>query len=518
MKIHYSLDSAVALDPSREELLLIMKVAGVDQFWLHGYFFGHMATPIPEMIQAKERLEAFGFEVAVINVPIGHPGNSANPDDPTLDFSLPVSWRYRIDRLGNPVYFCADIEAVMIEESAAAMHELKAAGFTQVLMDDDLRQGNWGAEIEGCYCEYCLAEFNEGWQHNETRESLGQRLDSIEITTELQDWVAFQCSKVTQYMSAMAIPGIELGTMVMADGDERHGLDLAEIQAAVPDCFFRVGEHQFNDDTFGNPNGKSWEYISTLKHLNRIPRDKAYSETTVFPDRALTAENLVYKAKMALALGIPNIMVMSGLCVIQADYWAVWTEALDDMKKMDEQCYPTERVYPVHLLYGTHGVYQEPLYPSPLPVLSGLPVKPVRADESDGTGEILCVFGDYRLGEEWERHLSGYKQIILDLAAAKRNPDKVNNPQYPQILAWQHEVGAGTPLEEISLLRTLVVDHSWDFPWLSEGGQVGLVWLKEIQSVILFNMEEIISESVLMYKGAQRPLTLQPLSFQIVKL
>ncbi|MBP1993812.1 hypothetical protein [Paenibacillus eucommiae] len=517
MKIHYSLDSAVALDPAKQPILQAMQSAGVGQIWLHGYFFGHMASPVSDMVKARELLQTYGFDVGVINVPIGHPGNSANPDDPDMDFSLPSHWRYRVDRHGNFVYFCADMESGMLRDSVQAMEELRDAGFTQVLMDDDLRQGNWGPEIEGCYCEACILEFNETRSRAESRESLKDLVESGTVTDVLKEWVAFYCSKVTEYLAAMAIPGIEVGTMIMPDGDERHGLDVAAIREAVPDCLFRVGEYQYNDETFGSPLGKALEYISALKHLNWIDRKRAYSETTVFPNRALSADNLVLKGKMAIALGIPNIMLMSGTCVIEEDYWKVWQDSLADMEEIDRQCYPYERAYPVHLLYGTHGVYQEPMHPSPLPVLAGLPVKPVRAHEGDRTGEVLCVFGDYLLGEEWEQLLPSYKQVIFDQAAARKNPDKVAHPSYPQVLVWEHVAGTASSEDEVSMLRQIIARSVWDFPWTTDGGQVGLIWLKENKSIILTNLENEEVECRITYNGRVRDVVMTPLSFQVLQ-
>jgi len=519
MKVHYPLDSKVVLDPEKRELLFTMKKAGVDKIWLHGYFYGHMVSSVEDMVKAKDVLYEMDFEVGVINLPLGHPGNALNPDDPTLELALPPHWRYRIDRQGNKVYFCADIESGMTNDSVAAMTMLRDAGFTEIFMDDDIRQGNWDREIQGCFCDACVERFNRTWERNESRVTLSRRIQARETGDVLKEWMSFQCSKVTDFMKALAVPGVRLGAMLMADGDERHGIDAGALKREIPDCLFRVGEHQFTDKDFGTPVGKALELISVQKQLNRIGRENVYSETTCFPHRALSAANLICKAKMAICAGISNIMLMSGTYVYEEDYWGAWGEHQDELRRMESDFAPWERITPVHFAYGSHGVYQEALYPTTLPTLSGLPVKPVRGCEQDAAGgELLLVFGNYVLDRDWEQVLSGYKKVILDAAAARTNPDKIDHSNDKHVEIWNHEVGTGDPQDEIRGLRALIGQDPWEFPWIASGDNVVLFWLKDRHGVIVFNMEEKSSTCMLSYKGIQRDVSLSPLSCQWVSI
>ncbi len=57
-------------------------------------------------------------------------------------------------------------------------------------------------------------------------------------------------------------------------------------------------------------------------HLKAIDNpSNCYSETTVFPPKALSPENLVEKAKLAISQGIENIFLMGGTGVMSDEYW-----------------------------------------------------------------------------------------------------------------------------------------------------------------------------------------------------
>ncbi|MBP1994532.1 hypothetical protein [Paenibacillus eucommiae] len=518
MNMHYPLASSIVLDPARTQLLKAMKAAGLNKIWLHGYFYGHMASSLSDMVEAKSILEQLGFEVGIMNVPFNHQGNALNPDDPDMQLTLPDTWKYRIDRHGDPVYYCAEIEANMITDQIAAMEVLRDAGFTDIFLDDDTRQGNWSPEIEGSFSEESIVEFNEKWGRSESRESLSRRIEQKETSEILKEWMIFNSAKVTAFMKAVSLPGIRIGHMIMPDGDERQGLDVVAMQQAIPACMFRVGEHQYSDRAYGNPKGRALGYISTQKHLNRIGKEFAYSETTVFPDRALSADNLAFKAKMAVVAGISNIMFMSGTAVIAEDNWSVIQQELPKLQELEGYLAACEPEFPVHLVYSTHPVYQEPLETPTLATLAGLPVKPVRGTEKTPAGDILLVFGDYKLDEEWEPQLQGYKKVILDAAAARRNPERLNGQGGENIHVWNHEVGTASQEAEAAMLRELLQADEWEFPWLTAGDNVLLVWLKDSRRVLLVNLDEKEQACQLRYSGARQDVSVPSLAYRLLSL
>ncbi|AZN41471.1 hypothetical protein [Paenibacillus albus] len=519
MKLNYSMTHLPLLHvASRERLIGLMKDAGIEKIWIAGFFSGKMID-IEELKAAKAFAESHGLEVGAVTIPIGHPGNALNPDDPDFEqLELPKHWHYRIDKSGNTVYYCGAIDASLIEDNAKAAMSLRAAGFKEVFLDDDLRAGNYNPDIEGCYCDDCIAEFNRNYSRHVTRETLHDTtLDKLD-TDLMLDWVAFQCEKVTAVVKATDVEGVRPGIMVMHYGDERHGIDIPSIRESIPSTIFRVGELHFHDGSFGTPNGKAQEMMGIAYHLNFMAGAEAYSESTIFPPRSLKEHNLVYKAKLAIAAGIENVLFMSGTWLLEESYWRALASARPVLQALDQACSGSIRSYPVHVGYGTNGAYAESFVPSTLPVLAGLPAKPVRADQSCDDGEVLLFFGDYRLSEQWQAKLPSYKKVILDQPAASRNKEILEKLQSTaaNLVVWDWDASATCAAEGTALLRELVVLNGWNFPWIAEGENLGITWLEESGQTILYNLAEAETEGVLDWAGDRYPVRLKPLSFAII--
>ncbi|MBM7566193.1 hypothetical protein [Paenibacillus sacheonensis] len=522
MKLNYSMEHRPLLDvDARDRLIGLMKDAGIRKVWIAGFFSGKMIDTA-ELIEARAFAERHGLEVGAVTIPIGHPGNALNPDDPDLEhLEIPKHWHYRIDKSGETVYYCGAIDASLIEDNAQAARKLREAGFKEVFLDDDLRNANFGPDIEGCYCEACIAEFNRIYERRATRESLRDATIDKRDADLMLDWVAFQCGKVTDVVEATDIDGVRPGIMVMHYGDERHGIDVPSIRARIPDTIFRVGELHFNDGTFGSPNGKAQEMMGIAYHLNFMAGADAYSESTIFPPRSLKPHNLVYKAKMAITAGIENVLFMSGTWLLDESYWNALAAARPALEALDQACSDTVRSYPVHVAYGTSGAYSEAFIPTTLPVLAGLPAKPVRADQTCDDGELLLFFGAYRLSEQWLAKLPAYKQVVFDRIAAEANKDMLERlgPSASHIVFWDREASSANAAEGTAQLRELVSRSgaSWQFPWVAEGENIGLTWLADSGKAVLSNLAETESEGVVNWSGTRYPVVLKPLSFAVLE-
>ncbi len=521
MKLHYSLDSAIVLDADQgPATLLMLRDAGVNTIWLYGFFFGKFWSPIEDMVQAAGILRENGFEVGVIQLPVGHPGNGLNPDDDTLDLQIPGHWRYRINRDDQPVYYCAAIEENMIKDNAQSIKELKAAGFKRFFMDDDLRSGLWGERLSGCFSEQSIAEFNKAYHRNIDREMLIDALDNNRDGLLLKEWTEYHCNKLTGFMEAMALPDIEVGIMVMHLGDERQGIDVAAIKKKIPNCLFRVGEFHFGDGNFGTPEGKASEWFSMLYHLDVMGREHAYSETTIFPARALSPENFIFKAKLALMAGIPNLLFMSGTWLITEDYWQRLGAELPALEELEKACSISEQEYPIHMAYGTRG-HTEEVKPILLPILAGLPAKPVRVNGDEGSAssgaDCLLFFGDYELTPEWVRRFPSYGTILMDQTAFQRNKDKVATLGYGKIEIWDYAIGAATLPVEIELLRKKLLERGpLSCPLVTEGNHISLIWFREARSVLLVNFQDELQSATIKYGDIQYEIELEPLEiFQL---
>jgi hypothetical protein len=525
MKLNYSLSARVILDPKKQDHILdIFSKSEITHLDLHGYFWGHFDSSLEEMIQAREILSNQNIEVGIISVAVGHPGNSMDPDNPTLDLNIPSHWRYRIDKHGQPVYHCADIEEHMIQDNIDAVQQFKKAGFKRIFFDDDFRMGNWGNEIQGCFCDACVEKFNQTYNQNESRESLRNKIEKLSELPLLKDWVEFTCEKVNKLISAISLDEIDIGLMIMHRGDERHGIDIPAINQINPVIHYRVGEAHFNDREFNPPAGKASEILGIQQHMNLMQNHQIYSETTIFPSRALSPANWVYKAKLAAVLGIPNIYLMNGLPIIENSYWEHLQAHIPEIKQLADISEQTEHNYPVNVMCGTHGALGENIQIPTIPLLAGLPVKPLRADYSKDSGEILLVYGKYKLGIEWEQKIHDFKYIYFDQIAAKINQNLFHQSLRAQIIKipglFFHQflpISTKNSLQ-IHNLQNIISKVHPSFPYLVNCANIWLIWLKEKATVVLVNLDNKINLGKLVYQDEFKNITLKPLEFRIEPL
>ncbi len=306
-------------DKKYKHSLAFMKKAGVSSLWLIIYITGRYTATKAEIIKAKKTLEALGFEVNAITIPVGHPGNALNPEE-ALELKLPENWSYRVNHKGENVYFCACVNQTITKENREVVEFCRDAGFKKLFFDDDLRTANHGDTICGCFCDSCIKEFCEIEGTAYTRGEIAKACE--ENTPLCKKWYSYNCSKITRFMKETALDNIQTGIMVMLEGGIQHGIDISAIKEAVPHCLFRVGEGHFDDFGFENDFHHQKEISSIKNHLNIINNTSVvYSETTVFPPRALSPENLIRKAEIAVEHGIENIFLMSGTWVMDDKYW-----------------------------------------------------------------------------------------------------------------------------------------------------------------------------------------------------
>jgi len=94
ISINYSVSSRdVLTHPDFPSRLKQMKRAGVEHLWLYGYFYGRHESDPDQLFRARLLLEDEGFRTGIISLPVGHPGNSLNPEDPTLELAIHPEWR-----------------------------------------------------------------------------------------------------------------------------------------------------------------------------------------------------------------------------------------------------------------------------------------------------------------------------------------------------------------------------------------------------------------------------------------
>ena len=512
MKLHYSLDSAVVLhEVIGHQTILNLKNTGVSNVWLWGYSFGKLWTPINEMVQAKEILENNGFEVGVIQSPAGHPDNGANPANPILDLKIPSHWRCRVDLKGNPVNFCADIEPEMIKDNKKSIETLQKAGFTSFFMDDDLRLGNNGSQIGGCFCDKCIDNFNKIYAQTLTREKIEGPIDSKKSIELIEEWAHFNCSKVIDFLNTMQLPGTQVGLMPMFMGDERHGIDFYSIKKECKNIFFRAGGNHFDDKNFEKPINKAEEISGLLFHLNMTGKENTFSETTAFPPENHNKENFLFKVKIAVALGLSNILLKSGALPITDNYWRFISENLPAIQKIEKSTSTQTRLFPMHIAKGTHGAYGEKLMPTVIPILAGMPAKFVRSRDLPSSAEVLFFLGDYEFNREWQNKVSCYKKIYFDKTSFGRNKKVLHALQLNNIGFMEDNL-------TVEILRQKVKKNNFIIPMIATGENIALFWLKESNSVVLLNLQNSPNKGVLTYDKMEIQVSMKSLELTLIPL
>ncbi|MBN2153836.1 MAG: hypothetical protein JW839_20430 [Candidatus Lokiarchaeota archaeon] len=526
MQLHYCVPAELVLDRDRAPAVLdMLQGAGVGKIWLQGYFFGHLDSSMARLTDARAVLEQRGFQVGIISMPVGHPGNSLDPDDPTLDLRVPAHWRYRVDRYGSTVYHCADIEERMLQDNVQAMERFKEAGFTDVFLDDDFRMGNHGPEVAGCFCDACIAAFNAEYDRTETRESLGAAVARRDRGKLIADWTDYICEKVTRMAKALALPGMNLGIMVMHRGDDRHGIRVADWKPFVR--HLRVGEAHFGDRDFDPPRGKASEIAGMQIHAALMSPAELYSETTGFPPRALSAANWVCKAKLAVALGIPNIFLMGGTWLIAQDYWQVLAKALPGLREVEGLVGDLShaRVAPVHVALG-RGDFELPWWA----LRAGIPARPATASDVGDDGEILLVLGATRLGPEWSDRLRRYRRVLLDGTAAVGNEGIIRDmrgapPSRPlerpsrTLVALRDKAAPARRERALAAgLRQELRDAGIAAPFFDRGMDIFLAWIRDKQMAVACNLRAERNEGNIVHGGGSLEVELSALEMVVVDL
>ena len=323
LNFHYDfLTSLVLNDPEFfTKKVPLMKGVGVRTVWLDNYIYGEWQNTPEEAARAKAMLEAEGFEVQAICVPLGHGGNAlmgGDEDDP----SLPPDFRNRIDADGNRMGTTTCVDDAVIDNYRKALEIHKQLGFTQIFHDDDLRMGMWGPNLQGCFCDRCMARFYKQYPRFDGMT----RADILRLGTpnsEVRDaWETIQCDSVRRFLRETTPEGMTPGIMVMHNGDRRHGVDIKGIREDFPNALFRVGESHFGDAAFTAPQARPALERSIRKHLSLIGSvENAFSETTTYPVGALSPMNFVEKIRWEISCGLRNIYLMSGNIFLPDAYW-----------------------------------------------------------------------------------------------------------------------------------------------------------------------------------------------------
>ena len=313
---HVCLSPQAILEDS--ELPATLKAAGVSCVWLAGFFYGYWPWPLASLQTARDRLQQAGLETRVVNVPLGHPGDSLGSKDGAFPLTPPAHWQLGTG-LDGKTYSGTSLHAPATEESVAALRSLRKSGFTQVFLDDDFRLARGPGQIGGCFCEEHRTRFlrRAGLPPARWPELL-EDVRSRRLTPLLRAWVEFTCDELTgSFRAQRRALGGRLGIMVMYLGAEKAGIRLRDYHGSC----VRVGELMFDDAGFSPLKGKTDELFSVLFHRRFVEPELAYSETTAYPSDKLSAAHLGAKLVISTLADVRHTMFMSGVTPFPKTHW-----------------------------------------------------------------------------------------------------------------------------------------------------------------------------------------------------
>ncbi len=315
---HVCLNPRVVLqDP---EFPALLARAGISCVWLAGFCYGHWPWSIETLIGARDALGRADLDARIVNVSLGHPGDSLGSRDGSFPLTPPNHWQAGSSPEGK-TYAGTSLHAPATEENAAALRTLRRAGFSHFFLDDDFRLARGPGEIGGCFCDEHRARFLRRTGLPDCRwPELLDDVRSRRFTGLLRQWSEFTCDDLTGSFRAQqkAADG-NLGIMVMYLGAEKAGIRLTDYRR-VP---LRVGELMFDDRAFRPVKGKTDELFSVLFHRRFAAPESAWSETTAFPADRLSAEHLAAKLVISTMADVRHTLFMSGITPFPKTHWSM---------------------------------------------------------------------------------------------------------------------------------------------------------------------------------------------------
>ena len=463
---HLCLSSkAVEADPG---LLAIVRDAGVSDIWQAAFFYGHWYETPERLRDARARVENAGLRWHVINVPLGHPGDSLGDSSGETPLTPPTHWRMAV-RPDGSMYSGTSLHPPGTEENVQAVKALSALEPDCIFLDDDFRLATGPGVIGGCFCEWHRRRFLDTHGFGEGRwEELLADVRERRLSRLLRAWVDFNCDALTGFFRAQqaAAPEVAIGNMVMYLGAEKAGIRLSDY-AGVP---FRVGELMFNDASFERLKGKTDELFSALFHCRYASPELAYSETTAYPANQLSARNMAAKLAVSTISDVRNTMYMSGITPFPKAHWDVLAPAMRKQRSCHESLKGHRPRGPFKHYWGEAARYVGDDRPFSLFLATGVPF------------EVT----DRLPAEAWT-FLSDFD--AKDIAGKSGPVDRsklVCRPGLGEASSKMREVEES--LEALWPLKREAVEAGLDVPYVADDKPVVCAWYPSANAVLLWNL------------------------------
>jgi hypothetical protein len=476
----------------------IMKKVGVTDIWLGAFFYGKWYRQPEEIRKLADRLEYEGFNVQIINLPLGHPGDALGMDESTDNLATPPGHWKNACTYDGQLYSGTSIHPPAVEENIKALKVIEKLGFKTVFMDDDFRVGRMPGQIGGCFCDDCKQEFLNRYSYGPTEwEGLIESIESRTPSKVLRSWVEHFCDKETNMFNAMqdAVPEMQLGNMIMYFGSEKAGIELDRYR----DVPFRVGEFMFDDKGFGTVKGKTDELFSVLFHRRFARPELAYSETTAFPADALSARNLAAKLSISTISDVRNTMFMSGLKPYPLGHWDVLGPAMRKNAQIHEQLAGHKPAGPFKHFWGWDNRLVGRDKPYSLFLASGIPFEVT--EELTPEGWNFLSDEDARAVSENRLKPAGENLVV------RRHAN----------ISGDHFISLEESMDELMKFKNQVVPKLKGIPYLDGDIPAVFAWYPAARKALIWNVtEEKQGYQVKLGEKVLRTVSVDPLDVMLI--
>jgi len=481
---------------SKPELLEVLHGAGVSTVWLAAFFYGHKPFADEQLSRARRRLERAGLEANLVNVPLGHPGDSLGSSDSGFPLRPPQHWPLARSLRGG-VFGGTSLHEPATRENVAALRQYRRLSFRRCFLDDDFRLARAPGEIGGCYCDDHRWQFLRAAGLPEQRWSeLLEDVRSRQLTPLLRSWLDWQCDALTgSFREQERGFGGDLGVMVMYLGAEKAGIRLADYRRGL----FRVGEFMFSDAAFTPVKGKTDELFSVLFHRRFARPEKAYSETTAYPANALSARNLAAKLVISTITDVRHTMFMSGLTPFPTQYWAALAPAMRTQARLHDELAGHKARGPLKHFWGEAQRYVGDDLPFSLWLALGIPFEVVGSVPREG----VVFLSDYDAREMAVSETRRRARLVCRSSAATR-PEGAEavGETLPELFALKHRLGK--LVEEV--------------PHVLEDEPAVCAWYPSARKTLVWNPSEQPSTLTVVMQGRRQCVHLGPLEAALVEL
>jgi hypothetical protein len=484
---HLCLSPEVAA--SDADLLQTVYHAGVRTVWLAGFFYGHFPYASELIEQARQRIESAGMTAQLVNVPLGHPGDSLGASDGQFPLTPPKHWQLG-RRPDQHAYAGTSLHPPATQENTGALARWRQQGFTRCFLDDDFRLARGPGEIGGCFCDAHRRQFLLAGGYSEPRWlELLEDVRARRLTALMRAWLDFTCDELTgSFQAQQRAFGRELGIMAMYLGAEKAGIRLRDYRRSL----FRAGELMFDDRSFGTVKGKTDELFSVLFHRRFAAPERAFSETTAYPANQLSAQNLAAKLAISTLGDVRQTMFMSGLTPFPRSHWDILGPAIKSQTAIHRGIAGHRPVGPFKHYWGEHQRLVGDDLPFSLWLAAGVPFEVVE-DLPHAGWTFLSDFDAEALMARQPR--AGAQLVCRDSVRHCPAPCVKVGENLKELFAFKHQV------------RTKLRD----VPHIEDDEPAICAWYPSAHRVLVWNLSDA-AKTLGVVKGRQRmTLTLQPL-------